>query len=496
MAKKLDTLDSLGKALCESLHFNPTSNSTKPLYVANSLFRECTAIECDISDLHEWIVSERRSKARSSEIIADKYSDAVYGSGPELIDDIKQLRFFLEGLFNPDSTVYPSYSNSVLNIPSKWFIRPYVRAEAGIGRFLFNILNAPVDGKASAAIKVIAQALMEDDDDLSRTVKPIIARRTENERITRSEPSAEEITLGETEIVIRTGFDRLAENCIAYNDMNGRNSLLILRRMVSYAMFAVFFYLEDVNRTKYGGASIPLLLDANEERGAIERASEACFIACKKAVEAYTVAFICDWLKDSRLIADISSEAACKEYIADGFALKNTYRKEKGENIRKIILQHIESSCRAGEAPLPATARALQFAIYTYTFPHTTPSDFCNVLGVKAGFVGPSGRYKRLLINRFLLETIVLSTVDKDALDSGIELRELGAALRSSYNILIGADTDKDFNILSECGIADATPENLRGELANNAMDIADMLISIGLAKRYADGVTIIGWGL
>ena len=201
----------------------------------------------------------------------------------------------------------------------------------------------------------------------------------------------------------------------------------------------------------------------------------------------------------SGLIVDISSEDACKKYIAHGFTLKDTYKKVKGEDIRKVILQHISSGCRAGEEPLLATAKALQFAVYTYTFPNTTPSDFCNVLGVKAGFVGPSGnatKYKRLLINRFLLETLVLSVIDRDSLDNGIELRELGDALRSSYNILIGADTDTDFNVLSEYGIADATPENLRGELANNARDIADMLISMGLAKRYADGVTIIGWRL
>lgn len=497
MAKKRDTLDELGKELCASLHFNPTSNSTKPLYVANSLFRACTGIECNVEDLHEWVVSERRSKAKSSQAIAAEYADALYNSGSEITEEIKEIRFFLEKLYNPDSTVYPSYRNSVLNIPSKWFIRSYVPAEAGIGEFLFNILNAPIDGKVSPAIAVIEQALMDDDDDLSRTVKPLIVRKPEEERIVRSERDTEAIPLDKTEMVIRAGFDRLAENCNAYSKTQGANSLLVLRRMVSYAMFAVFFYLEDVNRTKYGGSSIPLLLDADGERGAIERASEACFIACKKAVEAYTISFIYSWLRDNNQIADISSESACKEYISC-VTLKD-YKKESEEEVREIILQHISSGCRAGEEPLLATAKALQFAIYTYTFPNTTPSDFCNVLGVKAGFVGPSGnaaKYKRLLINSFLLETLVLSAVDTDSLNNGIELRELGDALRSSYNILIGTDTDMDFGILDAYGIADVTPENLRGELANNARDIADMLISMGLAKRYADGVTIIGWGL
>ena len=149
MAKKRDTLDELGKELCASLRFNPTSNSTKPLYVANSLFRACTGIECNIEDLHEWVVSERRSKAKSSQAIVAEYADALYNAGSEITEEIKEIRFFLEKLYNPDSTVYPSYRNSVLNIPSKWFIRSYVPAEAGIGEFLFNILNTPIDGKVS-----------------------------------------------------------------------------------------------------------------------------------------------------------------------------------------------------------------------------------------------------------------------------------------------------------------------------------------------------------
>ena len=46
MAKNIGTLTEIGNDLCKSLGFKPTSNSTKPLYVANSLFRACTGKEC------------------------------------------------------------------------------------------------------------------------------------------------------------------------------------------------------------------------------------------------------------------------------------------------------------------------------------------------------------------------------------------------------------------------------------------------------------------
>lgn len=496
MARSQDTLLETGKSLCAAIGFNPTSNSTKPLYVANSLFRACTGIECKVEDLHEWIVSERRAKASSSDVIIEKYGDVLYRSGPDVVDDVKEIRFYLDKLFNPDSTVFPSYQNSVLNIPSKWFVRSYVKAEAGIGGFLFDILSTPIQGKPSPVIDVIETALMDDDDDLSRAVKPLIVRKSEKERISRTEVTNSRKHLNATEYAIRSGFDKLALNCIAYNEHNGYNSLLTLRRIISFTMFATFFYLEDINRTVFGGERIPLLLDADSGLGSVESASEACLVACKKAVEAFTVSFIMQWLKDSALIRDVNNESECKAYIATGLSL-SAGNEEK--EVREAILKHITSNCKAGDEPLLATAKALQFALYTYTYPNTTPSDFCNVLGTKAGFVGPSGnaaKYKRFLINRFLLETIVLSTVDTDKLKDGIELRELGKILRDSYSIIIGTDTDIDYQILDDFGIAKATPENLRAELSDNAKDIASMIISMGLAKRYADGVTIIGWGL
>jgi len=494
MARQLDTLSEIGEALCDSLGFNPTSNSTKPLYVANALFRVCGGIKCKVEDIHEWVVSERRSKAKPSAQILEDYKDIIYLSGDDAAEDIKETRFYLEKLFNPDSTVYPSLRNSVMNIPSQWLVCERKNAEANIGDFIFGILNTPIEGKASKAIQLIREALKDHDDDLTRTIKPLIVRKPEDERIERFSAEGNEIIWNETKLTIRKGFDRLADNC----EKDGANSLLILRRMVVYTMFATFYYLEDINRVQYGGQRIPLLLDADQRLGAIERASEASFIACKKAVEAYTIAFVAEWLEAAGLITNIDSQAAHEAYIATGFSVsaKATYA---DKNVCGTILQHIAANCQAGDKPLLATAKAIQFALYTYKYPSTTPSDFCNVLGVKAGLVGPSGnatKYKRLLINRFLLETIVLSAVDGEDLLDGIDLRKLGDILRGSYNIIIGTDTDVDYAVLDEFGIASGTPEDLRGELSDNAKAIANMLISMGLAKRYADGVTIIGRGL
>lgn len=494
MARDKDFLDGYGEEICAALGFNPTSNSTKPLSIANALFRSCLGTVCDIKDIHEWITSERRSNARilSSAEIRDKYRDILVHGINEPVDDIKEARFVLEQIFNPDATVYPSYQNSVLNISSRWLVRPSFKAEARIGDFIYEILSCPINGKVSPAIELIKAALKDDDDDISRLIKPILTSSYKNkERIFGVEINPHSISLNSSKQAIRKGFDYLAAN-LRYTGQ-ARNSLLVLKRMVNFAVFASYYYLVDVNNAEYNGDRIPLLLDSFSDLDAIERASELCFISSKKSVEAYIVNLLEDIICKERLIVDINSANACKSFI------NSMKLDEKNEKARDAMLQYFETFCAGGDKPLRALSRALQFAIYTFIYPNNTPSDFCTVLGTRAGLVGPKGnatKFKRLLINRFLLETIVLSAVKLEDMPDGIELRELGELLRSQYYILIGTDTDKDYSLLDQAKIAQDAPEDLRGELASNARSIADMLITMGLAKRYADGVTIIGWGL
>lgn len=130
---------------------------------------------------------------------------------------------------------------------------------------------------------------------------------------------------------------------------------------------------------------------------------------------------------------------------------------------------------------------------------NNSPSAFCRVLGVRCGLIGPRGNrasIKRYLINSFTLETITLGALSKEDLEDGIELKELGEKLISAYNILIGADAETEYNLLAAYNIAQATPGDLRGDLSINSQAIANTYISLGMGKRYADGVTLIGWRL
>ena len=60
----------------------------------------------------------------------------------------------------------------------------------------------------------------------------------------------------------------------------------------------------------------------------------------------------------------------------------------------------------------------------------------------------------------------------------------------------MGADAEKEYDILEQYNIAQATPGDLRGDLSINAQQLGNTYISLGLGKKYADGVTLIGWRL
>lgn len=475
------------------LEFLPTSNSTKPMHIANGFFRACTGEVCNVQDIHEWVISERRTdgKAITSEDLKEKYVDILEYGEDENSDNIKEVRFLLEKVFNPDATVYPSYANSVLNISSHWLIKDRIDSEARIGDFIYNILAVPKDGQVSRVIELTQRALKNDKDDITRLIKPILgAKVIQGERQTKTEKDFVEIDMNFSKGVIRDGYDAIAENMIFIEQEN--NSLLFLKRIINYATFATVFYLIDVNHAMYNAVRVPLLLDSGIGLPAIEAASEECYKSGKKEVENFYINCIKERLSSE--IVNHNSEEECMSYIEKSpFDETNEKKDERG-----LVKRYFSAYVQSGDLPIDALAKALQMALYTFTYSNNTPSDFCRVCGGRSGLVGPKGNAatKRLLVDRFLLETIALSVVSPQELENGMEFKEFGKRLREKYNIIIGTDVELEYELLENANIAQLVPGDLRGELANNAKGIADMLNSMNLAKRYADGVTIIGWRL
>ena len=394
-----------------------------------------------------------------------------------------------EEIFNPDHTVYPNYDLSVVNISSHWLVKKSVPAEARIGRYIFEILAKKIDGKMSPILELLKKSLEVDDDDLTRILKPIIVFPSDKEKRTvngMNYPEDSEVKWDSCKETIRKGFDNLANTMIKVGD--DKNSLIVLERITNFTCFSAFLYLVNAYSAVYGGKRIPILIDAGENLESIKKASEQCFAYAKTAVEDYFIESLNCILHTE--IAHNSKEA-CLEWIKR----MNFKSQTREEEITSAINSYFESFCEDEDEPIHALAHAIQIILYTFDYKNNSPSEFCRVLGTRCGLAGPRGNAakKRYLVNSFTLETITYSLLSDDDIDDGLELRELSKKALDAYCILLGADVDNEYRVLEEVNIAQSTPGDLRGDLALNAQKLADLYIALGLAHRYADGVTLIG---
>ena len=363
----------------------------------------------------------------------------------------------------------------------------------GIGDFLFDILSKKLDGKRSPIIELLQKALDNDTDDITKLVKPIIAFPSEKEKrnvgdIVYKEDT--EIAWDPVKQSIREGFDRLALNIQDIGEV--KNSLTVLKRIVNYSIFATFLYLTNGNYAVHNGKKPPIVIDAGADLESIKKASEQTYTIAKKSVEDYFANAIKKWLEP---VISANTIEECIQWI-DSMIFSTVDREN---NIKPALISYFESFCEEESSPMAALSRALQIVLYTFEYKNNSPSDFCRVLGVRSGLIGPKGnraKTKRYLVNSFTLETITLSALSTDELKDGLELKDLGVRLFDAYNILIGADSEREYGILEEYNIAQATPGDLRGDLSVNAQKLADTYISLGFGKKYADGVTLIGWRL
>lgn len=491
-----DTLKQIGNLIVKNyLGFNPASNSTKPPHIANGLFRHCMGETCDTKDIHEWAFGDNAKNSTPSEEILQKYETLFQNGYHEKLSNVKELRFFLEEVFDQDNGAYSgpkNYADSVLTISSHWMIHNSVRSEGQIGEFLFKILAKKLDEKRSPAITLIRESLLNDDDDVTSLVKPIIAFPSDKEKRNITEiqyPEDIEIPWNTCKQVIREGYDRLAENLQITGE--SKNSLLTLRRIVNYSIFATYLYLAHSNNAINNGDYPPIVIDAGENLESIKKASEYAYTSAKKAVEDFYTNCIFNLL-EAEIPHNTTEE--CAKWI-DGMVFSSA---ERAAIIEPALRNYFDSFSKDENSAILALAHSLQIVLYTCDYKNNSPSDFCRVLGVRSGLIGPKGNHsiKRYLANSFTLETITLSALSSEELKMGIELKDLSDRLVEKYNIIIGADAEFEYNLLEKYNIAQATPGDLRGDLSINALKLADTYISLGLGKKYADGVTLIGWRL
>lgn len=475
------------KVFREVIGYEPISSSIKPVHIANGLSRLVLGRSYNIDHLNTWSKRYRQGKeVMTSGEIRDKYQAIIDNSVTD--EEINKIRHSLELIFDADNSVTPSIKFSTLTISSMTHVTDKVQNEYNIPNFLMKILSAKINGDVSKCIPLLKDHLQNEQDELSRIAKPIVDYDSRSRSVDFEETNT---TLGEVELRIRHAFDILAEN----EKMSfSQNKLLSLERIVLFSCFAIILHLSskalDLSNNYDKNDRFPIIFDADGTLESIKFASQESLALARLGIEQFFEKSL-----EVILIKEGYNKYTHQETlkriqeipIADGQRKKNKEAEEdKRKNYEKLYLGFYEQNKNAFDSIVKAT-RFWLFAEYT-----TDPSQFISSFGGRIGLLAPraGGRgRKRFSPDPLILEVILLATLKNN---KTVSLSEFGEILWDKFGIIIGANPDKDFNYLKKWNISQNTPGDLAGNLIANAEKIADLYISMGYGKRYADGVTVL----
>jgi hypothetical protein len=261
-----------------------------------------------------------------------------------------------------------------------------------------------------------------------------------------------------------------------------------LRRLVSFASFAIFFHLihrglDYEPRDRQLTRRVPTLLDFT--RGGwtpIALASHGTYSLAIKGIERMMAEGIQRALTEEE---DAWSVARVEQFI-EVVALQGSNSRQAQK--RRQFLEMFRSYATDSDN----VVQAASFAIVDSLVDEMSgmPIDFARALGVRCGLLAPRGQRavkKRYAPSAELLEVLLAATLRPD---EDVELVELANLWWDRWGIMVGARPG-DAQELARWAVQNATKE----DLAANANALREALIEIGYARRYADGVTIIRTG-
>lgn len=477
------------QVLNEFIQYRPIASSIKPVHVANGLFRLISGESYTVDALNEWVVRWRQGKeVNPASEVRHKYSNAFDEDGFD-DDEINTLRFYLNIIFNADNAAYPSANHTVLTISSKTQVRGGVALEAGLHNFLYRLLITEVNGSSSSCIKLIKDLLENEDDDFSRIAAPLT--KFANKKSHEHAAFTDLPDLSGVEFRLRASFDMLAKN-----EKDSGNKLLTLERLILFGCFAIINHLSskilDLSNEYSATDRVPMLLDADGELNSVKYASEETLAAAKLHIESFFEKGLEKILLDEKY--DTFTHEQMLERIND-LRLEESSRRtsnreeeeEKRKSYRALYLGYYEQL----KDPFQAFIKASRFKLFADEY-DTDPSSFITSFGGRIALLAPraqGGKRKRYSPDPLILEILILTILEPGR---NVTLSELGDELWDRYGIIFGANPETDLEKLTACRVTQNTPGDLAGDLAKNAEKIADIYISMGYGKRYADGVTVI----
>jgi len=489
--------DVLDTVYDDEVGWRPASGSIKPVHVANGVVRAITGEYYDVSRIVEFLVPTKNGAP-----LEDRTFDRLVVENPRSTfkcyengaAEFERARKYSWGLLNADKAVFPAAEFSALTLTCRQMV-----SRSGNDRQLGEFGAALLKSGAGALAKELTKAVTVDrpDDPLTTLMWPLLPRD--------AKPSGRKETIQRAlkrkhhaECLER--FQDAAEILAAHQAQQG-NRLRTLQHVVHFVCVATYAHAHALSADGKLASRSPLLIaSTGDKRSALALTSERAIARVQSLFEDWLVARLADRLRGEK---PLSGDETVDELPVDGRSARRVLKTiwdasikretPEDETLNERAAFFEEAKRRFGkDDPAQLMAYALVHS-YLNEYESGGPRSFLQGIGCRTGLLYPhfegATRQKRVRPSVSILDLLVRCCVPPRKL---IPLEEFLEKLWQTFGFVVGGrmGDEGDAELLKQHDL-ELDPSLL---VANTAAFV-QVLMGMGLARRFADGVTFVGDG-
>jgi hypothetical protein len=484
----------LRKALSDELHrrhgYRTMEAKIKPVHIANALMRvehQCVGRMSLLEQLfiatHRKNSTEKRVTAVQNMISAHKERWGALGQVTDIQTSALMTKVLplIRTLLGADGAAFGNSPDmSSFSSPTALTVTGDP-SDDGAGAFVHRLWGAR--GENRLDILDLLAGLTDPNkeaaemDDLSALLAPLV----ESTREKKAAAGSAADDLSSSFSPIETELRRAATHLAAYERKLNPNPIATLQRVVLLASLSVFVHASTRPYERSGLERRYLLLDASGEHfSPVAQASTRCVAQVVKDASDYLGLVLGDLL-----------EQALPDWSSNPMGAINALLEAAGQapiDGRAKLAKRIKDSIAEIDDPNEIRREVCEELLREVEGNQRRGLDgYLRMLGIRSGFLYPVQKNpnKRLNPSDRTLEVLVMATVDPNL--PPVEYRDFLEQFCEQWGILVGG-RPADAELLANGG-ANVPAKALRG----NSERFLDRLESLGLARRLADSVAVVG---
>lgn len=492
-----------------STHLGYDPDRMKTVHVANGLFAEILETYYSAELMNRLVVNERRSLPRnplkraawqfhSNEILLPHLKEI--GKIPENTspETLNRLRFHLHQHLDADNGVYDNDDNSgcAYSSTTHLLVTHNRNFDGFSGNFLTYLLKHDFGKGSSPLVAKIGSALKENLDPISILAYvfttdeevPVVNTKTYADK---PKDDLDRLIATNSDLqILQEALNRLSDYYPGRLSTQRFLRLFTILGSLTLIRHLVTLYNREA-QVHAKSQPLAFLIDAQQGRSSrIRLSSQASYLRTLSALTELYAFWLKDWIWEQTQI-EWNVIQPTSEYVVQTYS---RLLKEFTEIFPSdtSLPDALHSTSNPEEVALIASKQMADNMLKRRA-EDDFMGGFVRDLGIRCGLLKPrasSQKRKHFDPQADTIEVLVMALLESKTEKDGITLDEFANRLWETFGMLFGGldQGAKDFQILANLGIQEANQDDLN----ENCDTFVKRLVSLGLAKEYADGLILI----